>query len=144
MAKITADAVMGATYAVGTIGLDDGTSAKVGALHAVGKSVDDCVFCVKTGQQVTLTRIPLLLQRKFALGETAVATFKESEIYHRDDILDFGNGKRFHLRVFEGQGIELYVGEKHDTSKVVAGIIADAATAASQASAPQDELVTAR
>jgi hypothetical protein len=144
LVKTTMKAAIGATYAIGTVGLDDATSHRVGALHAVGKSVDDCVFCIETGQRVTLTGIPQVLQRKFGLGATAVATFNESEVYHRDDILDFGDGKRFHLRAFEGQGIELYVGEKHDTGKAVASIIADAAVAASQASAPQGELVAAK
>ncbi len=143
LAKITANAVQGAAYAIGTIGLDDGTSAKVGALHAVGGSVNDCVFCIQTGQRVTLSNIPPLLQRKFALGATAIATFKESEVYHRDDILDFGGGKRLHLRSFAGQDVELYVGEIHDTSKAVADIIADAAAAASLARTPKGEIVAA-
>lgn len=119
IAAKTEDAVQGAVYEIGTTGVHDGTTSKVGALHALGSTVAECVYCVKTGQKLTLTSIPASLRKKFDLGKTAVATFYESKAFHTDDVLDFGGGKRTQFREFANVGVQVLVGVKHDTERTV-------------------------
>lgn len=131
LAKKSVDATQGATLGISTIGLDDGTSGRVGALHAVGEKASDCVHCVQTNQQLTLSNIPMELQNKFGIGATAIATFQESTKYHADDVLDFGNGRRVQFRQFADQGIEVYVGVK-DKAGAVEQLISSALAGATK------------
>lgn len=134
VAKKATDATQGATYGIGTIGLDDGTANRVGALHALGTKAEDRVYCVKTDQKLTVSKIPQDLQNKFGLADTAVATFFESKRYHADDVLDFGGGKRVQLRAFANKGVQVFVGER--ASKITRAVDSILAGAAAAASAP--------
>lgn len=132
IAKNTKDAQQNVTYGIGIIGAHAQSATQIGALHALGSTTAECVYCVKTGQKLTLSNIPGALQDKFGLKETAVAEFIESERYHTDDQLDFGNGKRTQFRAFANCGVQVFVGLRHATEQAVAGIMTDAISGAKQ------------
>ena len=144
MAKKAVDATQNATYQIGTVGVHNFPGRTLGALYAAGSTAAECIHCVKTGQKLTLSNIPRVLQETFGIGATAVATFKESGPYHTDDVLDFGNGKRVQFRAFADRGIEAYIGLKHDTGKAVGEIMTTAIAGAADKAGTEEGGAPAR
>ena len=105
MARSTVQAVVGQLV---TIGINP--RHEFGVFHEAGVAPDDRVVCVKNGQRLTLSDIPIDLQQKFGVNETTHATFREEDD-NQFDQLEFGNGKRADLHDFGGYGIIAYIGE---------------------------------
>ena len=143
--KAAMDAEKGRTYGIGIIGIDGDSSTRIGALHEIGKTTADCVHCVQTGEVLTLHNIPKHLQDKHGIGASAVVTFQESKDYHKDDILDFGYGKRVQFREFADCDVQVFVGV-NITDKTVKRLINDALAGANRENhtgAPSREVIEA-
>ncbi len=123
MAITTKDAEQGASYIVGEIGVHEEPLRKIGALHAVGSTVEQCVYCIQTGQKITVALSPAL-QEKLDLPMSSVATFYESEAYHKDDVVDFGRGRRVQFRALKG--VAVYIGERTNLSRTVDKLLSEA------------------
>lgn len=109
--KVTRDAQPGKFYGIATVdSLNTTSPAKLGALHLPGESVETCVYCLRDGQDVVLLNLPAWLRRKHKLGQVAQATFRRASRFYRDDVLDFGDGKRTQFREVAHRGILLHVG----------------------------------
>ena len=134
--KKAVDATQNTEYAIGQVKVDGHERASVlGALHAVGAKAADCIYCVNDGQLLTISHSPQDLQKKFGLDGSAVATFRESAVFYRNDVLDFGNGKRVQLRAFADRGVLAYTGVKErqvDTGRAVADLLANATDASAR------------
>jgi hypothetical protein len=95
-------------------GVFRGSETPSGAVAGTtGKGKVGICVCMKGSKVLTLCGIPNELQRRFAVGETAVATFLEHG-HNVADQITFLNGKVAGLEQFAHQGISVLVGVQDD------------------------------
>ena len=113
-AKHHVTAKEGETYGIGVS--DHGLPA----LHPAGQSAKDCIACVPNRTVLTLTNIPVKLQKQFGIGETATVMFVDTGD-NQHDMLDIG-GRKVLLDDFTDRGISAYVGVKEEVLAEGAGL----------------------
>ena len=103
----------GVVYALGHVNADFGCFKPFGALYAVGTKPESCIFCVETGQKLTLSGISKKQRDCYLLEDgDIVVTFFESEHFGRDDIILLPNGISIPFRALASPEVRVFVGEK--------------------------------
>ncbi len=97
----------GVTYGIGIS--DHGLPA----LHPVAVSAKECIACVPDGKVLTLSNVPVGLQKKHGIGPIATVTFVDTGD-NAADMLKIAGAKLVPLAQFAGKGIRAYVGVSPD------------------------------
>ncbi len=119
----TADAKANTTLGVSTIKDHGEVPGTHGAFHTPGETVAQCVQCVQTGTRLTVSNIPVAIQKAYNLRAAEVVTFIETPEWHKDDQLVFDRNKvTVDLKAFANQGVEVYVGIKQDSPDIARAV----------------------
>jgi hypothetical protein len=111
VAKNVIDAVTGAGYGIGI------SSHNLAAFHPEGKSLAECVACVKNGTMITLDNIPPKLGQRLGIGTSAIVTFIDNSD-NRQDAVQLESGQVVLLPEFANQGITMRVAAKIDVGQL--------------------------